>query len=228
MKLAKRLMMRQQAGGDPYWDDVVLCINAQGNDGSTTITDEKGATITRYGNTQVDDSLGYPTILFDGSGDYFTLPTGANFNFGTSDFTIEFFVRIPSGTTQRDIISKFVTWATNVDFRIYTSTTSRKMSFFAGDSVPIAIQSDNALPADTMTHVAICRESGVTRMFIDGSQQAGTHSGSVNIPNDKTTLTVGYGTGGQYMLGHIRAIRITAAARYSSSFAPPDVPFPTS
>ncbi|MDY0189087.1 MAG: LamG-like jellyroll fold domain-containing protein, partial [Syntrophus sp. (in: bacteria)] len=220
--------MSPPPSGDPYWNDVVLCINAQGDDGSTTITDEKGATITRYGDTQVDDSLGYPTILFDGQGDYFNLPTGANFNFGTSDFTIEFFVRVPSGETQLEILSKFVKWATNVDFRAYAVITSRKMRFTAGDGIPININSDNALPADIMTHVAICRESGVTRMFIAGSLQASTHSGAVNIPNDATTLTVGTAPGGGYMNGHIRAIRITAAARYSSSFTPPDVPFPIS
>ncbi|MEJ0012775.1 MAG: hypothetical protein WDM94_09155 [Bauldia sp.] len=60
----------------------------------TTFVDSSasGRTITANGNAQVDTAqakFGGASALFDGAGDYLTVPASADFNFGTGDFTVE-------------------------------------------------------------------------------------------------------------------------------------------
>ena len=76
---------------DIYLNDVVLLLRPSDDavDGSTNIVDSSpvGRTINRYGNTQIDTSRGYPTILFDGSGDYMTCSSASMLMSGL--FTLE-------------------------------------------------------------------------------------------------------------------------------------------
>ena len=57
------------------------------------------AIYTPSGNAQIDTAqakIGSASGLFDGTGDYLTTPAQAGFNFGSGNFTIEFFVRFNS------------------------------------------------------------------------------------------------------------------------------------
>lgn len=64
--------------GDQNWYSKVLGLHCDGTNGSTTITDVKGKTATRFGNTQISTAQ-YPpltgktsSLYFDGTGDYLT------------------------------------------------------------------------------------------------------------------------------------------------------------
>lgn len=63
-----------------------LLLNFDGADGSTTFTDECGKTMTRVGNPYLVSNSG----AFLTSGDYLTVPDSEDWNFGTGDFTIDF------------------------------------------------------------------------------------------------------------------------------------------
>ena len=82
---------------DAYFSDVVLLLHMGGTDGSTTFTDEKGHTVTANGDAQIDTAqskFGGASALFDGSGDYLSVADSADFEFGSSDFTIDGWVRL--------------------------------------------------------------------------------------------------------------------------------------
>lgn len=84
---------------DPYWANVSLLIDeASAVDGATSFPDlsTNTKTITANGNIQWDTAVtinGKPTILTDGTTDFLSIATHADFGFGTGDFTIELCLR---------------------------------------------------------------------------------------------------------------------------------------
>ena len=74
--------------GDANWYYKVLGLHCNGTNGSTTFTDVKGNTVTANGNAQISTAQ-YPALtgktasaLFDGAGDYLSIPDSADWDFG--------------------------------------------------------------------------------------------------------------------------------------------------
>ena len=83
-------------GGDPYFASVVSLLHMNGTDASTTFSDAF-RTWTAAGNAQIDTAqsmFGGASGLFDGTDDYVSTASSADFNFGTGDFTVEFRARL--------------------------------------------------------------------------------------------------------------------------------------
>jgi len=80
---------------------LTLLLNGNGSDASTTITDSGpfAHTVTANGNAQLDTAqfkFGSASMLFDGTGDYLTIPDHASLNLTSGDFTLGCFVRFNS------------------------------------------------------------------------------------------------------------------------------------
>jgi hypothetical protein len=213
---------------DDYWANVVLAVHGEGT--GTTFTDvSNGAkTITTSGNTTHSTAIAPPfgtsSIYFDGNGDYLSITTADEFNFATGDFTIEGWANVTNYSAVRAILSKYTTWATNLDFYLFINNTTGILYFRAGDTSPLTLTSDSAVPTAAWFHFAVCRFGGVSKMYINGTVQSTTHSGSVSIPNDCTTLRIGCNsdtTPSEYFLGYIKDLRVTKnVARYTQNFNP--------
>lgn len=226
--LAHRVMMGSGAG-DPYWNNVVALLHMDGADGSTTFTDVKGNTITPAGNAQIDTSqskFGGASGLFDGSGDYFTSGEITGMPLGTGDFTVEFFVRPAivgsgfAGLLATPSPSGYV--GGGLYIRRAGGTIEVLMN---GVSTPVA-QASAAWAANVWIHVAVTRESGSVRLFIDGVLQGSATTNTTNLTG--TTVRFGYSTqdAGSYN-GWADELRITkGVARYTANFTPPTEPFP--
>jgi hypothetical protein len=80
---------------DPYYQNVSLLIHCDGSNGSTTITDSgpKGKSPSSVnGDAKISTAqskFGGASLLLDGSGDYINYGDDADFEFGSSDFTVE-------------------------------------------------------------------------------------------------------------------------------------------
>jgi hypothetical protein len=79
---------------DPYFANVVLLINGDGSNNSTSIVDSSAnpKTLTLGGNTKISTAQnkhGGSSVYYDGSGDYISLPASSELSFG-GDYTIEF------------------------------------------------------------------------------------------------------------------------------------------
>ena len=198
---------------------------------STTIIDNStnAFTITAVGNTvpRIFNPFGYTaqsatsytpslhggSIYLDGTGDNLTTPNIASWQFGTGDFTVEFWVyAISSGTMvgltssgagagywNAILSSGNVGWASGVVFRLTSG-----VSYFNG-----------------WMHVAYVRKSGTLNMYINGINQS-SGADSTNYNATVGTLTIGSGDSYGTMTGYISDLRITkGTALYTSNFVPP-------
>ena len=181
--------------------------------------------LTLYGNAKISTGqakFGNTSMVFDGTGDYFTLPSSSFKPFGTGDFTIECFARfdaingkglfqlgasyLPSAVTGPAV---FASIATNNPWRIYYGTSEADASVSPS--------------ADTWYHVAYVRSSGVTKLYVDGT--------SVISQNDTTNYTntffvIGGGYSSSFLMdGYIDEFRISHMARYTSNFTAPTKAF---
>jgi hypothetical protein len=174
--------------------------------------------------------FGGSSMFFDGTGDYLLIPSAQfqNYNFGTGDFTIECWLYQTTFSGDTVWMASYFTWASSVNFYCATRAgTPNVLLFRAGDSVPITLVGNTGITANTWTHVAITRASGVTRMFVGGVLQTNTHTGSVNISATVTSMGIGAANNGTEPLnGYIDDLRVTKGyARYTSNFTPPTSAF---
>ncbi|MGE0338119.1 MAG: LamG domain-containing protein [Gammaproteobacteria bacterium] len=229
--LANRIIGAQS--GDPYWSNVVALLHMDGTDGSTTFIDERGHTFTANGNAQIDTAqsqFGGASGLFDGTGDYITTPDSADWDFGTGDFTVEFFVRFNALPTSdaHTIVGNYVSGTTGWYVQFRNDAPGARLTFGSSGDSP---QNDFTWSPSLATwyHVAVSRAVGTARAFVDGGQIGADVTNAENISGSTGVLMVGALNLGpiQYLNGWLDELRITkGVARYTSSFTPPSGPFP--
>ena len=88
-------------GAAPVFADAYtkLLIHSDDTDGSTSFTDSSssGYSITAAGNShhETDQAkIGQSSMYFDGSGDYISTPYSAYWNFGSGDWTLDFWAYV--------------------------------------------------------------------------------------------------------------------------------------
>jgi hypothetical protein len=168
------------------------------------------------------------SLYFDGTGDYAVQPTNLNFGYGTGDFTIEFWLYLNTVSADQTIVSNLSS-ATSVNPHIYLNGASNTIRFFTNSADRIT---GSSLSANTWYHIAVCRASGSTKMFINGTQTGSTYTDANNYG---TTAPIGIGTywsSGSPVTtltlnGYIDDLRVTKAARYTANFTPPTAALPT-
>ena len=171
-------------------------------------------------------SLSYSNS-FDGTGDYLSVPSNAALQFGTGDFTIEGWIYQTAFSGDTPITASYQTWATSVNFYFATRAGSPNVLIFrAGDSVPISLVGNTSIPINTWTHVAVARSSGVTKIFVNGTEQTATHTGSVNISATALATGIGASQGGlEPFTGYISNLRfVKGQAVYTGNFSVPTSP----
>lgn len=213
---------------DPYWNNVVLGMHMDGADNGTTFADVTGKTVTATNavTKSAVKKFGTASAYFDGAGDYLSVPNSADFDFGTGDFTIEFWMNPSSVGSIMTLLSRYTSWPTAVAIYIHM-TPSGAIQCRAANNVTIDVTSSSMLLAGYWYHVAISRAAGTTRMFINGNLKGSTSAaGSIGSTGG---LGIGYElTGGSaYYHGYIDDLRITkGVARYTENFQPIQLPFP--
>ena len=191
---------------------------------SITDASSTGHTVTANGNAAVSSwapNGGMKSVYLDGTGDYLSVASNAEFGFGTGDFTIEcwFYNAASNYNNYPNIFSQVNEGATN--FRL----------FIFADKFRYRANSSNALDGTTTLvvkkwyHVALVRKSGTTRIFLNGSPEGNTYSDSINYSADALVLGQrgSEGSGGTYFLnGYISNFRIVKGqAIYDVDFTPP-------
>ena len=212
---------------DPYWNSGVLAMHMD----DTGLTDLKGHTVTLNGNaarSSTQSKFGGYSAYFDGAGDYLSLASNTDFNYGTGDFTIEFWVYVPTWAEQVASSPRLLergAYNAAVSSIVINFSKSNGYAIFSygATSQYLAI---GVLTENSWSHIAVSRASGVTKSFLNGSQVA-----TATIANDFTntaTLTVGdAGASGAGFRGYIDDLRITkGVARYTANFSVPSAAFP--
>jgi len=209
---------------DPYWANVVLLVgNDNAADGSTTFADQSSGahTITANGNVSYSDLLA-PTgmttsILSDGTGDFLSSASHADWAMGSGDFTWEAYVYANGAYGgDRGIIS-----TNGINLVFYHAVDFLK--YYNGDNNIIGA----AVGLAAWHHVAVCKGSGSTKMFIDGTQTGSTYADSGNYTQG--ILQVGAYASTSSWKGNLCSVRMTKGiARYTADFTQPTLPLPIS
>jgi hypothetical protein len=222
---------------------VSLLLHGNGTNGSTTITDSSPTpkTVTAVGNAQISTAqskFGGASLLFDGNGDYLTIPDSTNWNL-PNDFTIEAWVYLTAysasyaGSFGAAVISQYFFPATGPDagwqLRINgTASSYTTINVYTGRT---DLNFATTVSLNAWTHVAVTRSGSSIRAFVNGTQAGSTITNSDAFTESGTrSLWIGGINDATYKFwlpGYIDDLRITkGVARYTANFTPPTAPFP--
>lgn len=226
-------LMLTGAAGDPYFSSVASLLHFEGSNGSTTFTDVKGKTWTASGNAQISTAkaqFGTASGAFDGTGDFVTGPSHADFGFGTGDWTIEFWMnRNPAGGDQCIFDNRN---ASNAGVAIYAGVSASSDTVCVANNSGVIISNILSPTAGTWYHIAVVRDSGVLRAYANG-----VRSGSAQPTDTRTYASTPVPVLGTNYLnsqgfnGYLDDLRITkGVCRYPSgtTFSVPAAAFPDS
>jgi len=211
-----------------------LLLHMDGTDTSTTFTDEIGNTVTANGNAQIDTAqskFGGASALFDGSGDYLSIPDSDDWSFGSEDFTLEMWLR-PNSVVRQMLLSQG-TIAGNTEWDIEIDPeAAAPISIVVNESAVTTFlrQTSGDLTLNDWNHLAFVRSGSNFFIFVNGISQPITSSvgaGTFSFPNFAAPLIVG--ARNNFTLGysgHMDEVRISKGiARWTSNFTPSSTPY---
>ena len=232
---------------DPYYGYTSILLHMDGSNASTNFVDSGPNTLTVTSSSVTISDTG-SKIGFGQCGSFpgssssaLTIPASSVFNFGTGNFTMEFWFNIPAGASGSPYGKTFVSSENNVwsagafSFYALASSTVFRPSFWINEfssSVPILLPTSGDYRDGNWHHLAVVRSGSSFSMYIDGSLVAsGTHAG--NCGSSTRNLMIGDNLanngGDRNFLGKLDDLRITkGVARYTSAFTPPTAAFPNS
>lgn len=228
------------AGGDPNFASVSLLLHMDGSDASTTFTDSSASpkTVTTVGNAQIDTAqfkFGGASGLFDGTGDGLLVPSGADFEFGSGDFTVEGFVRTAGVSAFQGIVGKRANSGASPygPFVFGIENSTGKLAWFSsttGSSWALVLLATSGLTLNTWQHFAFVRNGTTARIFMDGVQVgSGTLTGTLVVNASSVSVGSSAADSSLSMNGWLDEIRVTkGVARYTADFTPPSTAFPDS
>lgn len=192
------------------------------------IYDERHNVVTLFGNaklTTAQSKFGGSSLALDGNSDYVRIPSSAALAFGTGDFTVEAQIRTAVGG--KVILDRYSGPGDATTYQLFINS-SGLLEWYGGAVALTATTGD--VRGTDWKHVAVSRESGTLRMFVDGVL-VGSTSDSRNYSNTTTPLAIGAPShirNAAYDFdGHIDEVRVTKGiARYTDDFTPPSAPFP--
>lgn len=209
---------------DPGWSMVSLLLSFDGANGSTTITDKSSNAnaISVFGAaaiTTVDQKYGTGALnISNSAGAYVQTPASALFQFGTGDFTVEFWANPLSNQGNQGL------------FTFGATSSGLFLAIFNGNWMLGTAGSGGTNMGGAVTgwqHVAVTRSGTSLRLFIGGAQKGGTLTNSTNLSDNQ--LKIGYYFNTSYPFnGRLDEFRVTKGiARYTTAFTPSG-PFPLS
>ena len=178
------------------------------------------------GNAQISTSVvkyGTGSMYFDGTGDYLLARSNDVFNFGTGDFTVEFWINASASGSYTQVIGTIVSSNENGTWRIGNRFNSLNQIYFARGTGSgfNEFQASVNVNDGAWHHVAVVRYSGTITIYADGVASASSSiTGTCTSANP---LYVGYnGRDNAYITGYLDDVRITkGVARYTTNFTPP-------
>jgi len=164
------------------------------------------------------------SMLFNGTTGYVDIPNGGIFQFGTGDFTIEWW-QYQTGSNPYPRVFSIGTYPTAFGVSVEFGSI-----YYWTNTASAAIRSTAGV-ANTWVHIAVSRSSSVTRIFLNGVQLGANISDTANISNSATALRIAAETtpaANTYFTGYISNFRsIKGSGLYTANFTPASLPMPT-
>ncbi len=214
-----------QAEQSNIFDSVEYLTNFNGTQGQKSTDDlsNNNYTTTFINNVQLvttDKQFGTASVdIPGGNGHYLTVPASTSWDFGTADFTAEAWVNIDSTSSFASIFGRHK-FNTSARWNLAVNT-SGILQFWHSLSLRVTTSTD--LRTTGWAHVAVSRNSGTTRLFVNGVEEGSTATVS-NITASAEPLHIGRDPESvtRILNGRIDDARITkGVGRYPAAFTPP-------
>ena len=217
---------------DPYYNNVRLLLNMEGNHFGTWFLDESSrgyfvaGAATIYLSGEISKTGNTSCRFASSSLEYLYVPDvpDGDLRPGTQDFCIEAWVYPTASTLHNPIFAKGnATDPGSIFFAVKSST--RNLVFDEGATNVVTTSTVIAL--NTWTHVAAVRSGTTLTLYINGvSSGSGTLATDLNDTNE-LRIGRGRGTSANYFNGYIDALRYTVGVpRYTAAFTPPNYVLP--
>jgi hypothetical protein len=211
---------------DPYFNNTTLLIKSTALNGgrNNTILDSSLNTITLTRNGDINHGSFSPyannwSVHFDGTGDYLTVASSAQFAYGTGDFTWECWI-FPTSATWTSSNIYILDHGSNGGTLSYNGNKLTYYNATTGTGSVLYTTGFGAVTAFQWTHIAAVRSSGTTYLYKNGVLSASATDGH-NYGNQAVTIGE-YGTLGNAFTGYISNLRLVkGTAVYTSAFTPP-------
>ncbi len=175
---------------------------------------------TKISTTQ--NKFGGSSIYMDGSGDYIDVTDNGALDFGTGDFTIEWWQYMPTLSANYNAVD-LRGGSNGAKILLYSNPTDK---YFLYVNSATAIDSGSVLQANAWQHIALSRASASTRLFVDGTQVGSTYSDSNNYAHDEMLIFQNSLSSAYDGQGYVDEFRVSKGhARYSSNFTVPSSAF---
>ena len=165
--------------------------------------------------------------VFNGSSSYITANWNADFEFGSGNFTIDFWVNFASLSTNQDILRMFKDGSNYWLVRYATGSPGSLEMYSFGGSASLQLINSWSPTAGIWYHVAIVRNGNVFTQYVNGSPLSGTltDAGTWVAPGTPTKLYIGSDSGAEEPLnGYLDELRISkGVARWTGAFSVPTV-----
>lgn len=217
-----------------------LLLHFDGTDSYTALIDSSfsnhAATVVADAKLDTAQSkFGGSSCLFDGNGDYVTIPASSDFDFGADDFTIDgWFYFTESG--------RKALFAFDTDTRFgldYNSVGTTKLGLWASSngSTWDLINADGGgngicttnLPLNQWNHVAVVRNGNVWRVYQNGILDLDITVAGTIVDNSGSPFNIGrwgYSANHFWYNGWIDEFRVSKGiARWTAAFTPPTRPY---
>lgn len=213
-----------------------LLLHCDGDDASTTFTDASPSAhgnASVAGNAQVDTAqkkFGTGSLLLDGTGDYLYYADHADWEMGSGEWTVDFWMRFSNTTGYQYFLYHGATSDEGISWYFFNNLLTLNISTGAGSDWEFAKTVSWTPSTDTWYHLAFVRTSNTLKIFVNGTQ-VGTDGDMTGITarNSAGSLYVGsHRNGIDGVKGWIEEIRISKGiARWTSNFTPPTLPYGT-
>ncbi|MDQ1196545.1 LamG-like jellyroll fold domain-containing protein [Agrobacterium sp. SORGH_AS 787] len=206
-------------------ENTLVLISANGANNSTAFVDGSayGRRVTPSGDAKIltaQSKFGGSALYLDGSGDILTVPFSTDFNFGTGDFTIDFWTRID---TQVQPYASFfhMNYSSSGFLACSLGNSDGKLNFVLNNVNGNAVKELVALAVNTWTHYAIVRKNGVLTLYKNGVFQQSVAS-TLSVAANGNPFQLGWSaTTDSYLKGYIDEFRVSNIARWDGEFSPP-------
>jgi hypothetical protein len=190
--------------------------------GLVTADERGGKTIVAHANAKLSTSVkkwGSASLALDGTTDYATVQSNSDFAFGTGDFCLEAWIYNTTNPNANQILFDFRTTSPQTVPTLYLQQTTNTLRYVADGTVHL--ESATAIPLNTWTHVAVAKVSGITKLFINGTNSGGSFADAHTYIQGPLTLGARFDTTTSFY-GYIDDVRISKGnGRYSSNFTAP-------
>lgn len=212
-------------------------LHFDGADASTTFTDESGKAWTRTGTPTISTTqkkFGSASGLFSGSTAYISTPSHTDFDFGSGDFTIDFWCRATAvGQSNGSVLLFRALNVTQFSPYIISQVYNSYNLTFASSSAAASWDICNVVAIGTMTvnqwaHIAIVRSGTNIYCFLNGVVGSTTAVSTKSLLANGQTFSVGGANYvSTYFAGNIDEFRVSKGiARWTGDFTPEIYPYP--